>query len=165
MSSVGNNWESQNTAKIFKSYIFYPVPPQRHVMSAKCDEPIDEIAVQVWLLYHHPNFKYCTLFVCGTELRTDRQTDGRTEDPITRCPRRTFQGQKKTERNRLKWSQNPPFASVLFFENFSGESLGPPLSKEISMTQPYCITTAYKAPRLVYDPVPSGSGFSFSIHQ
>ena len=40
------------------------------------------------------NFKYCTLFVSGTELRTD----GRTDDPMNRCPRRTFQagGIKKT---------------------------------------------------------------------
>ena len=43
-----------------------------------------------WLLYHYPNFKYCTLFECGTELRRDRQTDaqtgGQTDDPISRCP-------------------------------------------------------------------------------
>ena len=52
-------------------------------MSVKCEEPIDELTVQVWLLYDHQNFKYCTLFVSGTELRTDgqtdRQTDGRTD--------------------------------------------------------------------------------------
>ena len=58
-------------------------------MSVKCEEPIDELTVQVWLLYHHPNFKYGILFVSGTELRTD----GRTEDPTTRCPRRTFQAE------------------------------------------------------------------------
>ena len=61
------------------------------MMSVKCEEPIDELTVQVWLLYHHINFKYCTLFVSGTELRTDKRTDGRMDDPITRCPRRTFQ--------------------------------------------------------------------------
>ena len=44
-------------------------------MSVKCEEPIDELTVQVWLLYHHPNFKYCTLFVSGTEKRTDRRTN------------------------------------------------------------------------------------------
>ena len=54
-------------------------------MSVKCEEPIDELTVQDWLLYHHPvqdwllyhhpNFKYCTLFVSGTELRTDKRTD------------------------------------------------------------------------------------------
>ena len=67
-------------------------------MSVKCEEPLDKLTVQVWLLYLHPNFNYWTLFVSGTELRTDRQTDGRTDkqtgrtdDPITRCPRRTFQ--------------------------------------------------------------------------
>ena len=43
-------------------------------MLVKCEEPIDELTVQVWLLYDHPNFKYCTLFVSGTELRTDRRT-------------------------------------------------------------------------------------------
>ena len=64
---------------------FDPTPPQGYVMSVKCEEPIDELTVQVWLLYHHPNFKYCTLLVSGTELRTDRRTDN------TRCPRRTFQ--------------------------------------------------------------------------
>ena len=46
--------------------------------------PLDELTVQVWLLYHHPNFNHWTLSVCGTELRTDGQTDGRTDDPITR---------------------------------------------------------------------------------
>ena len=40
---------------------FDPVPPQGHVMSVKCEEPIDELTVQVWLLYHHQNLKYCTL--------------------------------------------------------------------------------------------------------
>ena len=60
-------------------------------MSVKCEELIDELTVQVWLLYHNPNFKYGTLIVSGTDLRTDGQTDGRTDDPITRCPRRTFQ--------------------------------------------------------------------------
>ena len=64
-------------------------------MPVKCEQPLDELSVQVWLLYDYPNFKYCTLFVSGTELRTDRWTDRRTDrqtdDPNTRCPRRTFQ--------------------------------------------------------------------------
>ena len=42
----------------------------------KCEEPLDELTVQVWLLYDHPNFKYWDGI-------TDRQTDGRTDDPIT----------------------------------------------------------------------------------
>ena len=65
--------------------------PQGHVMSVKCEEPINELTFQVWLLLYHLNFKYCTLFVSGMELRTDRQTNGQPDDPITRCPRRTFQ--------------------------------------------------------------------------
>ena len=84
--------QSQNMAKISKSYILTPPQPQGRVMSVKCEEPIDELTVQVWLLYHHPNFKYCTLFVSGTELRTngqtDRQTDGQTDG---RTDRRTIQ--------------------------------------------------------------------------
>ena len=35
---------------------FWLTPPQGHGMSVKCEEPIDELTVQVWLLYHHPNF-------------------------------------------------------------------------------------------------------------
>ena len=144
--------QSQNMAKISKSYILTPPHPWGHVMSVKCEEPIDEPKVQVWLPYHHQNFKYCTLFVSGTELPDsqrpdiapvgrlfhcdvtikwpvkwmrycdvtielrqkehmeshmswirrkanygqtdgwmDGPTDGRSDDPITRCPRRTFQ--------------------------------------------------------------------------
>ena len=83
--------QSWNMAKISKSYILTQPHLQGHVMSVKCEEPIDELTVQVWLLYDYPNFKYCTLFVSGTELQTLRQTDGQTDDPITRCPRRTFQ--------------------------------------------------------------------------
>ena len=64
-------------------------------MSAKCEQPLNELTVQVWLLYGHPNLKYCSLLVSGTELRTNGQTDGWTDrwrdDPIPRCPRQTFQ--------------------------------------------------------------------------
>ena len=62
-------------AKNSKSYVLTPPYPQGHVMSVKCEEPIDELTVQVQLLYHHPNFKYCTLFVSETELLIDGQTD------------------------------------------------------------------------------------------
>ena len=48
-------------------------------MSVKCEELTDEPTVQVWLLFHHPNFKYCTLIVSGTELRTNRRRDRRTD--------------------------------------------------------------------------------------
>ena len=43
-------------------------------MSVKSEIPLDELTVQVWLLYDSPNFR-----------------DGRTDDPNTRCPLRTFQ--------------------------------------------------------------------------
>ena len=116
-------------------------------------------------------FGYCIItqtlnialsFVSGRVLRTDRRTDKRTDgqvyDSITRCPRWTFQaGVIKTECNRLKWSQNAPFAHPVF-RKFLGGVPGPPLSKGISITQPYCSIAAYIAPRLVYDLVPSGSG-------
>ena len=70
--------QSQIMAKISKSYILTPPHPQGHGMSVKCEEPLNELTVQVWLLYHHPNFNYRTLFVSGTELRTDGQTDKQT---------------------------------------------------------------------------------------
>ena len=57
---------------------FDPAPPQGHGMSVKREELLDELTVQVWLLYLHPNFNYLTLLVSGTELRTNRQTDGQT---------------------------------------------------------------------------------------
>ena len=56
-----------------------PPHPLGHEMSVKCEEPLDELTVQVWLLYLHPNFNYWTLFISGTELRTDRRTDGQTD--------------------------------------------------------------------------------------
>ena len=71
--------QSQNMAIICKSYILTPPQPQGQMMPEKCGEPIDELTVQVWLLYHRPNFKYCTLFVSGTDLQTNRQTNGRSD--------------------------------------------------------------------------------------
>ena len=102
--------QSRNMAKISKSYILTPPHPPGHMMSVKCGQPIDELKVQVWLLYNNPNFKYCTLFVSGTELRTDRQTNRQTDrqmdDPITRCHRRTFQA------GGIKTLQNGPIHTM-----------------------------------------------------
>ena len=69
---------------------FDPAPPQGHVMSVKCEQSIDELTILVWLLYHHLNFKYCTLFVSGTELWTDGQPDRRTVRLLD-APGGTFQ--------------------------------------------------------------------------
>ena len=68
-----------NMAKISKSYILTPPHPQGQLMSEECEQPLDELTVQLWLLYHHPIFKKYTLFESRTELRTDRQTDGPTD--------------------------------------------------------------------------------------
>ena len=78
--------QSQTMAKISKSYILTPPHPQGYEMSVKCQQPLDELTIQVWLLYDHPNFKYWTLFISGTELRIEKQTDRRSDDPNTRCP-------------------------------------------------------------------------------
>ena len=45
---------------ITKSFIITPPLPQGHVVSVKCEQPLDE--VQVWLLYLNSNLKYCTLY-------------------------------------------------------------------------------------------------------
>ena len=66
-----------------KSYILTPPHPKGHVMSVKCEELIDELTVQVG---YGVIIQTLNIALCGTELRTDRQMD----DPITRCPRRTF---------------------------------------------------------------------------
>ena len=68
--------QSQTMAKISKSYILTPPHPGACV-SGKCKQPLDELTVQVWLLYDHPNFKYCTLFISGRELPTDIRLDGK----------------------------------------------------------------------------------------
>ena len=51
-------------------------------MSVKCEEPLDELTVEVWLLYDHPNLKYCTFY------KRDGIKDGRTNG---RTDRRTIQ--------------------------------------------------------------------------
>ena len=38
-----------------KSYISTLPHPQGHVISVKCEQPLDELTVKVWLLYDHPN--------------------------------------------------------------------------------------------------------------
>ena len=57
-------------------------------MSGKCEQPLDELTVQVWLLYDHQNFKYFTLSVSGTELWTDKQD--RQTIQLLDTPRRPF---------------------------------------------------------------------------
>ena len=48
MPPVATNVKS---GKISKSHIFIPPQPQGHVMEGKCERPLDEHTVQVWLLY------------------------------------------------------------------------------------------------------------------
>ena len=65
----------QNMAKSLSSNFWPCSTPE---MSVKCVQSFDELIVQVWLLFDQPNFKYCTLKVSRTELRTDTWTDKRT---------------------------------------------------------------------------------------
>ena len=86
-----------NRVKIWQNLCltFWPRPNlQGHGMSVKCEEPIDELTVQVWLLYHHPNLKYtCTskhvgekcgklwlkdIALCKRDGIMDKRTDRRT---------------------------------------------------------------------------------------
>ena len=64
--------QSHNMAKLVLH--FDPAPPPGCGKSVKCEEPIDEPTVPVWLLNHHPNFKYFTLYTG----RNYGQADGRT---------------------------------------------------------------------------------------
>ena len=45
---------------------FDPAPLQGYVMSGKCEQPSDELTVQVWLLYDHPN--YCKTLIIRVTL-------------------------------------------------------------------------------------------------
>ena len=38
---------------------FYPHPFQGHAMSVKYEQPLDELTVQVLILYDHPNIALC----------------------------------------------------------------------------------------------------------
>ena len=67
--------QSKTMAKICKSYILTPPHPQGHVMSVKCEQPLDELTVQVGYCMTTQTLNIA-LFISGTELRTDGQTDG-----------------------------------------------------------------------------------------
>ena len=72
--------QSHNMAKFSKSYILTPPHPQGCGISLKCEEQIDEPTAPVWLLNHHPNFKYHC--VCTRDGITDKQTDGRIDEQM-----------------------------------------------------------------------------------
>ena len=50
--------------------------PQGHVMSVKCEELLDELTVQGWLMYDHPKF-YILHSIRWDRItdKQDRQTD------------------------------------------------------------------------------------------
>ena len=49
------------------------------MMSLRCEQPLDELSVQVSLPYIYANSKYCTLYVSRMELWTNGQTDWQSE--------------------------------------------------------------------------------------
>ena len=60
--------QSPNIAQISMSYILTPPHSRGQVMSVGCEHPLHELTFQVWLLYHHANFKYYSLYVQGSKL-------------------------------------------------------------------------------------------------
>ena len=72
---------------------FYPCPTPKGMWCQWGVRPLDELKVQVWLLFDHQNFNYCTLYVSGKELQTDRLTNGQTDRQrmTPRCPWQTLQ--------------------------------------------------------------------------
>ena len=84
-----DNPSCDNKVKIWQSFKvqhFDHASPTGACDGRKCQEPLDELSVQVPLLYHHQNFTGCTLRVSGTELRTDGRTNRRTDDPLPDAP-------------------------------------------------------------------------------
>ena len=73
-----------------------------HMMSQKCEQPFDELSVQVWspYIYIYPNSKYCTLYVSRSEL-------SKTEVP------RDVRNSKVREQDKFlrDWSQRKTHAS------------------------------------------------------
>ena len=56
------------------SYILSPAPPQGHVMSVRCEQPLNELTAQVWLRYYHQTLNIALkMTVVGI---MDKQTDG-----------------------------------------------------------------------------------------
>ena len=76
------------SGKIFMPDILTQPKLKGHLMLVKCEQPLDELTVQLWLLYHNPNFKYCT-WVERNYVLKNGQTDIRTIH--TRYPPWTFQ--------------------------------------------------------------------------
>ena len=97
-----------------------PAPSQGQAMSLRCEQPLDEFAIQVYLLLVYPNVKYCTLYVSGIQwIRTKR-----TDDPINTCPRRTFQAGHKNifnERQGMLDGQSRKQFCTACTRRFSGQ--------------------------------------------
>ena len=47
-----------NKGKNLYFLYFDPAHPQGHVMSLRCEKPLDELTVKVWLLHVYLNLKY-----------------------------------------------------------------------------------------------------------
>ena len=96
MCNVRETWmprrqRSQNLAKSRSpTFLPHPIPgAMPHVISVKCEQPLDELTVQVWfILYPYPNLKYCTWYRWFGIMY--RQMDARTDNWITRCQRGPF---------------------------------------------------------------------------
>ena len=66
---------------ISKSKILTPSRPQGYVISLKCEQPLDELTVQVWSLKDHRTLHIALCLYAGrnygqTGRRTDEQTGG-----------------------------------------------------------------------------------------
>ena len=95
----------QQSKKNMASPIFRPCPSPRGTW---CEWSVRNPKMNL-----QSRFGYCiitqtlNIALCKRDGITDRQTDRQTEDPITRCPRRTFHTDTQTDRHTCwtKWSQ------------------------------------------------------------
>ena len=60
--------QSQNLAKS-QSPTFDSAPSQGHVMSVKCEQPLDELTVQIWLLYDPQTLNIANYIEAGWNYR------------------------------------------------------------------------------------------------
>ena len=133
-------------------------------MSVKCEEPIDELAVQVWLLYHHPNFKYCSLFVSGTELQTDRRTIRLQDAPANLSGRGHKKFLIRCGTNMTYWSKINGSSLNIYYYNASDDWIVMPLWKRRGILLCTCRSVCRYVGRSVGRSVCRSVGMSVSLN-
>ena len=74
---------SGHKVKFWQNLKWHPPHPQGHVISVKCKQSVDELMVQIWLMYPDLSLQYCTL--CRWDRFTDRKQTHRQKIRLLDC--------------------------------------------------------------------------------